>query len=54
MPNETVVNEQVKTCKGKNLVQEFDVNGALNGPMKSKDQNNGESFDCTIPIIGQQ
>jgi hypothetical protein len=52
MPNETVVNEQVKACKGKNLAQEFDVSGALDGPMKSKDQNNGESFDCIIPIIG--
>jgi len=48
MPNETVVNEQVKACKGKNLAQEFDVSGALDGPMKSKDQSNGESFDCII------
>jgi hypothetical protein len=48
MPNEMVENEQVKAHKGKNLAQEFNASGALDGPMKSKDQSNGETFDCTF------
>ncbi len=50
-----VENKQVHACKGKNLAQEFDASGALDGQMKFRGQSNCETLNnCTIVEVGLQ
>ncbi len=50
-----VENKQVHACRGKNLAQEFDASGALDGQMKFRGQSNCETLNnCTIVEVGLQ